>query len=60
MATLVATRYNPTIKTFYARLLSRGKAKKVALITAMRKLVTILNAKLRDHARATNRSLLPT
>lgn len=60
MATLVATRFNPTIKTFYARLLGRGKAKKVALIAAMRKLLTILNAKLRDHARGTNRNLLPT
>ena len=60
MATLVATRYNPTIKAFYERLLSRGKAKKVALIAAMRKLLTILNAKLRDHARASNTTPLPT
>jgi transposase len=52
MATLVATRHNPVIRAFYARLLSRGKAKKVALVAAMRKLLTILNAKLRDHRRA--------
>lgn len=52
MATLVATRHNPTIRAFYARLLARGKAKKVALIAAMRKLLVILNAMLRDHARA--------
>ena len=60
MATLVATRFNPTIKAFYDRLLARGKAKKVALIAAMRKLLTILNAKLRDHARASSGNLLPT
>lgn len=43
MATLVATRFNPQIKSFYQRLLSRGKEKKVALVAAMRKLLTILN-----------------
>jgi len=59
MAALVATRFNPVIRAFYSRLLARGKAKKVALIAAMRKLLTILNAKLRDHARE-RQSLLPT
>jgi transposase len=59
MATLVAARHNPTIRAFYSRLLARGKAKKVALIAAMRKLLTILNAKLRDHAREQEK-LLPT
>jgi transposase len=44
MATLVATRFNPQIKSFYQRLLARGKEKKVALVAAMRKLLTILNA----------------
>lgn len=43
MATLVATRYNPQIKSFYQRLLAKGKEKKVALVAAMRKLLTILN-----------------
>ncbi len=43
MATLVATRFNSRIKTFYKRLLAEGKPKKVALTAAMRKLVTILN-----------------
>lgn len=52
MATLVATRHNPLIRDFYVRLVSRGKLKKVALVAAMRKLLTILNALLRDHARA--------
>lgn len=43
MATLVATRFNPQIKSFYQRLLAQGKEKKVALVAAMRKLLTILN-----------------
>lgn len=43
MATLAATRFNETIKTFYQRLLAHGKPKKVALTAAMRKLLTILN-----------------
>jgi transposase len=49
MATLVATRFNPVIRTLYQRLLARGKPKKVALVACMRKLVIILNAMLRDH-----------
>jgi len=44
MATLVATRYNPVIQAFYQRLLEKGKAKKVAIVACMRKLLTILNA----------------
>lgn len=48
MATLVATRYNPVIKTQYEHLVSRGKLKKVALTACMRKFLTILNAMLRD------------
>lgn len=47
MATLSATRYNPTIKDFYQRLLARGKKKKVALTACMHKLLTILNAIVR-------------
>lgn len=46
MAALVATRHNPVIRAFYQRLLARGKAKKVALVACMRKLLTILNAML--------------
>jgi transposase len=49
MATLVATRCNPQIRPFYARLLAAGKAKKVALVACMRKLLIILNAMMRDH-----------
>lgn len=44
MATLSAVRYNPIIKAFYDRLLSKGKLKKVALVACMHKLLTILNA----------------
>jgi transposase len=47
MGTLRATRCNPTIRPFYARLLAAGKAKKVALVACMHKLLTILNAMLK-------------
>ena len=51
MATLVATRHNPLIRAFYVRLLAAGKPKKVALVACMRKLLTMLNAMLRDNRR---------
>ena len=47
MATLVATRHNPLIAAFYRRLRDAGKPPKVALVAAMRKLLTHLNAILR-------------
>jgi transposase len=47
MGTLVATRDNPQIKAFYARLLAAGKVKKVALTACMHKLLTMLNAMLK-------------
>jgi len=50
MGTLVATRYNPVIREFYERLLAAGKPKKVALVACMRKLLSILNALMRDRA----------
>ena len=46
MATVAATRWNPTIRAFYGRLVAAGKPKKLALVAAMRKLLTILNAML--------------
>ena len=49
MATVVATRCNPAIKTFYQRLRHAGKPGKVALTACMRKLLTVLNAIVRDH-----------
>jgi transposase len=48
MATLSAMRYNPAIAAHYQRLLAVGKPKKVAIVACMRKLLTILNAMLRD------------
>ena len=50
MATVSAIVHNPQIKAFYARLVGAGKAKKVALVACMRKLLTIINAMLRDQA----------
>ena len=48
MATVTATRHNPAIRDFYTRLCRRGKPRKVALVAAMRKLLLILNAVVRD------------
>jgi transposase len=48
MAALVATKCNPLIATFYRRLLDAGKVKKVALVACMRKLLTIINAMMRN------------
>jgi len=48
MATLNAVRTNPSLKSFYLRLVEAGKPKKVALAAAMRKLLCILNAMMRD------------
>ena len=48
MGALVAVRHNPALKAFYERLLAAGKEKMVALIAVARKLLTILNAILRD------------
>jgi transposase len=50
MATLVATRYNKKIQAFYERLITAGKAKKVALVACMRKMISILNAMARKKA----------
>ena len=48
MATLVATRWNPVIRPFHARLCAAGKPKKVALVACMHKLLIMLNAMVRD------------
>jgi transposase len=48
MATIVAIQHNPTIAACYQRLVTAGRPKKVAVIAAMRKLLTTLNAMLRD------------
>ena len=48
MAASVARRFNPTLRAFYDRLVANGKAPKIALVACMRKLLTMLNAMLRD------------
>ena len=48
MAALVATKHNPVIRATYERLVATGKAKKVALVACMRKLLVTLNAIIRD------------
>jgi len=48
VATMAAVRHNPTIRAFRLRLLAKGKPKMVVMVACMRKLLTILNAILRD------------
>lgn len=48
MAALVAARHNPTLRLFHQRLIAAGKPKLVALVATARKLLTLLNAILRD------------
>ncbi len=48
MAALVASRHNPVIRDFYARLVAKGKPKKLALTAAMRKLLIHLNSRLKN------------
>lgn len=50
MAALVGRRWNPHLRSFYERLRAAGKPQKVALIACARKLLTILNAMVRDNA----------
>jgi transposase len=48
MATLAAIRFNPVIRDHYRQLRERGRPAKVALIACLRRLLTILNAMLRE------------
>jgi transposase len=48
LASLVACRHNPILKAFRQRLLDAGKPKMLVAIAAARKLLTILNAILRE------------
>ena len=50
MAALSGIRFNPVLKAFYDRLIAKGKLFKVAITACMRKLLTILNAIVRDGA----------
>ena len=51
MGALVASQHNPVIRSFYQRLLSAGKPKKLALTACMRKLLTILNSMVKSGQR---------
>lgn len=48
LAALTACRHNPVLKAFRDRLVAAGRPKMVAVIAAARKLLTILNAMIRD------------
>lgn len=52
MATLSAKSYNPQLKAFFDKLVQRGKKPIVALTATMRKMIVILNAKIRDECYA--------
>jgi transposase len=49
MATISAIKWNYKIKSFYTRLIEAGKKPKVAITACMRKLITILNAMVKQH-----------
>ena len=49
MPAVVAIRCNPVIRTFYQRLLAKGKLKKVALVACMHKMLTILNSMAKNN-----------
>jgi transposase len=54
MGAVVAMRRNPVLKAFFDRLVAAGKPKMVALVALARKLLTILNAMVRDNKRWQN------
>jgi transposase len=54
MATLPAIRFNPAIRDFYQHLRAEGKAPKVAITAAMRKLLIIANAIIHQNRPWTN------
>lgn len=60
MAALVATKHNPVIRAFYARLVAAGRPKKLALTARMRKLLAILNAMAKHHTRWEEAALVAT
>jgi transposase len=63
MAALIACCCNPQLRAFHDRLAAAGKKAKVVLVAVMRKIITILNAMLRDNApwidRSIGRHILP-
>ena len=52
MAAMSARLHDPTLRTFYGRLLEAGKCHQVAIVACMRRLLVILNARVRDALRA--------
>ena len=50
MAALSAARYNPALKVFHNRLAAINKKPKVIIVAVMRKMITTLNAMVRDNA----------
>jgi transposase len=58
MSALAAMRFNPLIRAFAARLLQNGKPKKLIIVACMRKLLTLLNAMVRDNLMWTELSVV--
>lgn len=54
VAALPAIRFDPVMKAFFLRLKQQGKPGKVALVAVMRKMIIILNARMRE----TNQTVL--
>jgi transposase len=57
MAALIGCRCNPQLRAFHDRLAAAGKKAKVVLVAVMRKIITILNAMLRDNVPWVDRSI---
>jgi transposase len=64
MAAMSASNWNPVLKTFHDRLKAAGKLPKVVIVAVMRKMITMLNAMVRDDVgwadRLSGRHVLPT
>lgn len=50
MVALVGIRHNPVFRAFHERLTTRSASAKLAIVAVVRKLLTLLNAMLRDNA----------
>lgn len=50
VAALPAIRFDPDMKALFQRLKAKGKPGKVALVAVMRRMIVILNARMRDHS----------
>jgi len=48
MSALTAMRFEPCLRDFYRRLRLAGKPSKIAIVAVMRKMLVILNARMRD------------